>query len=222
MLRQLLHPLARIGRWTRLAAAAVCLLLAAVSALEASARDTRTSEHPSGPAVLVVVAVRALPVGQVLARRDVDIARWPKGLRPVAAFDDPRNVIGRRLAGSVAAREPVTRHRLLGADLSAGLAPGTVAVPITLDSEVARLVHAGDRVELIATARPDVVGSGGAAPRAAEIVVRSARVLAMFEQIDPAIDTGGTQLVLAVSRELALRIATLRSTQVFTVVVDPP
>lgn len=223
MFRQLLRPLARIGRWPRLAAAAVCLLLAAVSALEASGRDAGAlSERSSAHTVPVVVALRALPAGHLLSRRDVAIARWPTAMRPEAGFDDSRAVVGRRLAGAVAAREPLTRRRLLGADLTTGLGPDSVAVSIALDADVAHLVQAGDRVELIAAPPSDLVDSGGTASRTAETVVRSARVLAMFDRSEPATDSGGTQLVLAVNRDLALRIAALRSTRMFTVVADSP
>ena len=114
---------------------------------------------------------------------------------------------------------------MLGPDLTTGLGADVVAAPVDLDSDVGRLVVAGDRVELLAVPRPDTVDAP-VRPAGAVVVVDRARVLAVFApavadvQVDGA--TGGTQLVVAVTRPLAVRIATLRTSHVFAVVADDP
>lgn len=211
---------ARIGRRTRLLAAGTCLLLALGSALGAA----RTRGPAHAPTVPVVVAARALPAGHVLAPRDLAVAHWPPGLRPAGAAADPRRLVRARLTGPLAAREAVTRGRLLGRDLTAGLAPGTAAVPVTLDVDVGGLVQAGDRVDLVAVAAgsPDLPGSVPAADRGRpDVVATDALVLAS----GPATASDGarvTRLVLAADRAIALRIAGLLSTKTFAAVANHP
>src|ERR1700712_584737 len=94
--------LPRIGRWPRLCAAGLCAVLAVSSALGARRGAAARAATP------VVVAVRALPAGHVVAAADVAVGHWPARVRPGTARADPDDVIGRRLAGPVAAREPVT------------------------------------------------------------------------------------------------------------------
>ena len=143
--------LERLGRWPRLAAAGLCLLVALALAVRAPGR--RRLMHLTR----VVIATAHLPAGHVLRAGDLAVARWPAQLRPAGAAAAVDRLVGTRLAGPLGAREPVTPSRLLGADLTAGLAAGVVATTVSLaDPGAADLVHAGDQVDLLATPRPDL------------------------------------------------------------------
>lgn len=217
--------MSRVGRWPRLAAAVACLLFAAVSALEAS--QAKATIGP-GESARLVVTTRALPAGHQLTASDVLAVRRPIQFRPPGAVSVPHEVIGRRLAGPIAAGEAVTPLRLLGHDLTTGLGADVVAAPVRIESQVARLVHAGDRVDLIAVPRPDAgaVGTSRDRTETAQIVAAGVRVLAAFEATDANTAAGltadDTQLVLAVQRPVALRIAALETSQLFSVVARGP
>jgi len=205
----------RLGRGPRLAAAGLCLLLAAASAVRA----------PGAPAAerteLVVVAARSLPAGHRLAGRDLAVARWPSRLRPAGTRSGTAGLIGMRLAGPIAAREPVTAVRVLGADLTTGLAPGTVATSVPLlDAGAADLVHAGDRVDVLATAQPDLGPPDPSAtgPPKVSVAATAVRVLAVL----PGNPDGAPEVVLAVDRDTAVRITRDRTAQTFTLVADSP
>ena len=174
----------------------------------------------------MVIAVRALPAGHVLTRSDVRVARWPAGLSPAGAPADPTVVLGRRLAGPLTAREAVTSTRLLGRNLVAGLPGDVVAAAVPLaDAHAVDLVRAGDRVDLLSAGRSDDLapptGSSIAAPAVAT-VIEGARVLAVFAAGSGGSDDTNAEVVLAVPRGVAGRIARESPTHVFTAVLAPP
>jgi Flp pilus assembly protein CpaB len=205
----------RLGRWPRLAAAGLCLLLALATAVRA----------PGAPApvrtVRVVVAARTLAAGHLLGARDLAVARWPARLRPGGTASALARLVGARLAGPLLAGEPITSSRLLGAGLTAGLSPGVVATVVSLaDPGSADLVHAGDQVDVLATPRPDLdvpAAAGTGPPRVSEVAPR-ARVLAML----PASADRRAEAVIAVDRATALLITRDRTTQMFTLVAGSP
>jgi Flp pilus assembly protein CpaB len=210
---------ARIGRRSRLAAAGACLLLALGSALGA-ARHPKPAPPRTMP---VVVAARALPAGHVLAPRDLRIARWPPGLQPAGTAADPEPLLHETLAGPIAAREAVTRGRLLGPDLTSGLAPGTVAVPVTLGLDAGGLLRAGDRIDLIAIAvgSLDRPGPGGMDAGPPSVVAAGVRVLAC-SRVSGADGSPVTRLVVATDRAIALRIVGSLGTKTFAAVANHP
>lgn len=215
MFRSIRSRLPRIGRWPRLLLAGACLLLALNSALGAKqvvAQSPRT--------VAVVVATRDLPAGHSLTRHDVAVARWPAALRPATARGDPALVIGERLAGPIVAREAITVARVVGADLADGLGRGRVATPVSLGNpHTVDLVRAGDRIDLLETARPpEIADPGLAVDPKVDTLASGALVLAVW----PATDGADAELVVAVGRATAVRITRDTATHVFTAVVDPP
>lgn len=215
MLRSFRRPLPRIGRWPRLLLAGTCLLLALSSALGArhgSPRATRTSS--------VVVAARDLPAGHRLARRDVSVVRWPLALRPAGSRSALAAVVGRRLAGPVTAREPITAPRVVGADLAAGLRPGLVAAAVTLgDPHAVDLVRAGDYVDLLeAAGQPGFVDASQQPSPAVRTVASQTLVIAAL----PATGDAAAELIVAVAPKTAMRITRDAASQVFTAVVVPP
>jgi pilus assembly protein CpaB len=207
--------LPRIGRVPRLLAAGVCLLLALASA--AGSADQRRRPATSVP---VVVAARDLPAGATLTAKDLTVARWPPGTVPAGAQPEPAAFLGRRAAGPVVAREPITATRLVGAALTRGLPAGTVAAPVVLDDpHAADVVHAGDRVTVLETPRPDDAGlSASAAPARVGTVATRVRALAVL----PAAADGPGEVIVAVDESTAVRITRDRVTQMFTLVVEPP
>lgn len=204
--RSLLHA-ARQG------AAGLLTVLALVLAL-------RPSPAPSGAggphSVAVAVSAHDLPAGTVLDDEDLATARYPPEAAPAGVAGAPEQLVGRTLAGSVRAREPITDARLVGPGVTSLLSDGQVAAPVRLaDLAVAALVRAGDHVDVLATA-PD-------AP-AAEVVAADVLVLAASGPgADPssARDDAGL-LVLAVDDATAARLAAVATTATLTVSLPPP
>ena len=197
---------ARVRRWLRRhrrPAAALLLALAAGLSVHAVA-----GEPP--PGVAVAAAARDLPAGQVLRADDVAVVELPASLVPDGTLASGE-ATGRALSSAVRRGEPLTDARLVGPDQLAAAPPGTmaVAVPVAEPATLA-MVRPGDTVALLAASSVD--GQlDGAAPEPAHVVVEQAVVLA--QPVTPAgglLDAptgGGPVLVVAVSRDEALRLA---------------
>ncbi|HET7475372.1 MAG TPA: SAF domain-containing protein [Dermatophilaceae bacterium] len=144
-----------------LAAAAVWLVL-----------DTLLPDpRPAGDPVLV--AASALPAGHVLTSGDLREARWPPALRPAAALSDAARLIGQTLASGIDPGEVITSSRVRGAGLLSAAPPGMLAARVPLsDPGTARLVAAGDRVDLVA-------------PATGAVLIRAAAVLAVDQAGSP-------------------------------------
>ncbi len=196
-------------------AALTCLLLAGLSAVDAHAR-----REPVAAGVPVVVSTRSLPAGHRLAAGDLRVARWPPTVRPSTGYARATAVLGRRLAGPIASGEAVTGDRLVGASLTAGLPPGTAAVPVEIAQRgAADFVHPGDRIDLVAAPPPDadVGATGPTGASSPDTVASGVRVLAVL----PPGDTG-TTLVVATDQLTARRLARAGSTASFLPVGEPP
>jgi Flp pilus assembly protein CpaB len=224
--RGLFLPRSPGARWLnrgRVAAAGLCLLLALVAALGA----THTKPPRAARTVPVVVAARTLPAGRALRADDLMVRSWPKPLRPTGSSAAVKDLLGRRLAAAMLRGEPVTAARLLGRDLAAGLDPGTVAVPISMPSSGAGILRGGDvvaiRVGSDGIAPVAVANSGPSPPPGPQLAARRALVLAVLPGLDDA-TTGAasTEVVLALPRSAAVRIAARSGTQEFTAVLEPP
>lgn len=218
MFRSLRRRLPSVGRVPRLIAAALCLLLAASSALHA--RKAKAGEL----LVPVVVAAHDLPAGHALHAADLKVARWPANLRPVSARGDPLRLIGQRLAGPVRTGEPISDTRLVGIGLARGLPTGEVAAPVLLDDpHTTDVVHAGDRVTLLETPRPPDAGVTEQPPAAVPVtrVVDRALVLAVLPGSPGDASGAAAEVVLAVDEPTAVRLTRDRPAQIFTLVVHP-
>lgn len=150
-LRDLLGPtegLRRRWRSVRRAVLARRRPLAAACAAVAVLAGLRATAAPPPETVTVPVAVRDLPAGATLSQDDLAPAGFAPGTAPAGLAEDP---VGRVLAAPLRAGEPVTDVRLVGPDLAAAQ-PGLAALPVRLpDAGVVGLLHAGDRVDLVAT-----------------------------------------------------------------------
>ncbi len=73
---------------------------------------------------------------------------------PAGVIRDPREVVGRTLAGPVSRGEPLTRLRTVGPGLLRGY-PGTAAVPLRItDGDAVDLLRVGDEISIV-VADPD-------------------------------------------------------------------
>ena len=206
----------RFSRWPRLLAAGTCLLLALFSALGA-AHDRAAARRPERT-VPVVVAVHPLAAGHVLRAADLRVEHWPTALHPPATPAGPAALVGRRCAGAVSAREPLTAARVLGAGIVSGLAAGLGAVPIELagGGRTAEYVRPGDHVDVLAGPADTAAGDdGGADPT---VVAGDAVVLGVL----PGSDGTAAVVIIGADRSTALRVARQQSTRTFTVVVVSP
>jgi len=173
--------------------ACALLVLAAALAL-------RPSEAGTTP---VVVAVRDLAPGAVLAAADLALRPWPAEIVPAGALGAAGDVEGRVVAGAVRAGEVLTDLRLAGPALAAR-ATGVVdaaAVPVRLaDPEIAGLLTPGTRVDVVTAA------AEGGGPT---VLADSAVVLTVLEPGAGAAGTAarGRSALVALPRELATRVA---------------
>lgn len=124
----------------------VAALLAATAAVLGLA-----ATRPRAHGVRVLVAARDLTSGTRLGPRDVTARVFPTGAVPSGTV---ARAEGRVLAGPMRRGEFLTDARVRAADAPAD--PGLVATPVRLaDAAVARLLHPGDRVDVLA-ARTDL------------------------------------------------------------------
>jgi pilus assembly protein CpaB len=204
--------LTTLNRWPRRIAALTCLILAAGSAVT----EGHHRAVAAAPATQVVIAARPIPVGASLVAADLSIARWPRSLIPAGTVPDPTALVGHRVAGAVGRGEAITRTRLLGADLAAGLTTGQLAVPVTVaDPNAAALIRPGDQVALISVPdRDDPASAGAAATTGApgtslspDVIAADVRVLAIVPVTGGTVDGDGVSIIVATDRAGALRIA---------------
>lgn len=206
---------ARLGGWPRRIAAIGCLLLAASSAV--AARPVAASAERGRD---VVVAAHDLPAGAVLAPNDVRAVPWPAAIRPSAASERPGEVTGHRLGGALRAGEPITTTRLANGDLTVGLRPGLVAVPVELTSvSNVAILRPGDIVDLLGG--DHVMATDSLPGGRAEVLAEAVRVLAVSPA--PERDNGtGSSIVVAVDRAGALRLAASTGRVILATLRGPP
>lgn len=186
------------------------VLLAAAAIVLALRPSPAPRADPRPAAIGVAVAAADLPAGTVLSRAQLDVARFPPSAVPSGTTREAAPLVGRVLAGSVRAGEPLTDVRLVGTALTRLLPEGQVAAPIRLaDLAVAALVHTGDRVDVLATPHD--------AARA-DVVAADALVLATDGRPrDASADPGGGLLLLAVDAATAGRLAAAAAAATLTV-----
>jgi Flp pilus assembly protein CpaB len=218
----LVDLLARLNRWPRRLAALALALLAGANALAARHADA-AHEHGSANDTRVVVAAHDLRVGTALAVRDLTTVAWPRALVPAGASSDRARLVGRRLAGPLRRREAITSTRLVGADLTAGLVVGEVATSVPINDALATVVHAGDRVDILAGPPDTPDGAGATGPTvAAVLVAEAAAVLAVLPSPEADGASGTAQVLVVTDRGTAVRLVALQGSRVLAVVLSPP
>lgn len=170
---------------------------------------------PAPPAaVRVLAAARDLAPGRPLTAEDLTTVSVPQALAPTGALDDPAGAVGRALTGTVRRGELLTDVRLLGSGLLQGR--GLVAAPVRLaDTATAALLHAGDRVDVLAAST-----SGEQATTSAVTVAANVQVLAVPGVGDT--DDDGGLVVLATTPATAARLAAAAVGSRLSVTVLPP
>ena len=192
-------------RWLRRRRRALGAVAAGVAVF--TAVSTLSPQAP--PTVTAVLAAREIPAGSVLEPADLAAAQVPEALAPTGALTDPAEAVGRPVGGAVRPGEVLTDARLATRPAGSGSGPadaadGLAAAPVRLaDAEAARLLHAGDLVDVL-----------GATPEgAADVVAEGVRVLSVprppdgggFLAGDGA--AGGALVVLEVDRDTARALA---------------
>jgi pilus assembly protein CpaB len=170
-------------------------LLAALFAAAAAACGLAAA-RPHAQGARVLVAARDLAGGAVLGRSDVTVRRLPVQAVPAGAV---RRATGRVLSGPMRRGEPLTDARLRSGGPLSAHDPAAVAVPVRLaDAEVVRLLHTGDRVDVLA-ARAD----GGPLP--ARTVAAAVPIIAVPAP-GPDLDEGAL-VVVETGRDQAAALA---------------
>lgn len=120
----------------------------------------------------ILVLARDVPAGSELSTQDLTSATVPPALAGPEMMRSADEAVGSRLAVGLPAGFPVTGRVLVGPGLASGTAPGEVVVPVRLaDAAVARTLHPGDRVDLMAATADAAASEGGAAVVAAGALV---------------------------------------------------
>lgn len=188
MSRSFLRDLIRAAGWHRRLLASVAAAAAVYCTVSAL-----SPEPPETSAVLA--AARDLAGGTTPSDRDLRTIQLPPAAVPSGALRPGDHLGDRVLAAPVRAGEPLTDVRFVAPGLVRRLGGDTVAYPVRIDdTEVAALLRAGDRI--------DVLAAGSAT--AGTIVARAVPVLSLPAQ------TGsghGALVVVAVPRAVAAAIA---------------
>jgi len=155
----------------------------------------------------VVTAARSLDGGHTVTADDLTQLALPPHAVPEGAWADPAEVIGRTLAGPLPARQVLTPTSLLRERASR---TSTVVAPLPLaDPRVARLVEAGDQVDVLAADSQ----SGKTA-----IVATAVRVVSSAIGSDTDTAGSGGLVLVEVSPTTATALASATATSVLSVV----
>lgn len=155
-------------------------------------KTTRPASRPTTTAkpemVEILVAARAISVGETVGKDEVRWQSWPRQAVPDGSIRRAPNSGGSLPFEALPARfamlegEPVAEAKLLqpndGSALAALLAPGmrAVSVPIREESAAGGFIQPGDRVDVMVTRRQADAGRG---PARSEVLLRAVKVLAV-------------------------------------------
>jgi pilus assembly protein CpaB len=170
------------------------------------------------PATRIWVAARDLSGGRPLVAADVSVAELPVAAVPAGALPAGQPVRGRFVAAPMRRGEPLTDVRLLEPALLEALSrPGLVAVPVRVadGSAATALVHAGDRVDVLAV-------SEDAAGRTTTAQVASNALVLSVPAHDDGSGSGAGLVVVAVSPTTAERLARSGATARLSVALEHP
>lgn len=167
------------------------LLLAVVTGGVAAAVALRYLQRQATPLMAtepakaqVVVAARALPLGALVAERDVKTLEWSGGAVPVGYFAAPKEVVGRGLLGPVQENEPILASKLAAQGMGGGL-------PVIIDEGMRAITIPVDQVVGVAgwvlpTTRVDVLltlSNNEAKEPAIKAIMQNVRTLAAGHSI---------------------------------------
>jgi len=136
----------------------------------------------------LVVATHALSVGGVLKAEDLKLTEVPVEEFPAGCFSKAEEVIGRPMASSILADEPIREGRLAPRGSGLGLAPvipngmRAVAVKVNDVVGVAGFALPGMYVDVLATGRPP---EGDGSSSVTKTILQNILVLAAGQTIEP-------------------------------------
>lgn len=110
----------------------------------------------------VVVAFQNVSPRTEIVSGQVGLANWPRALpTPIGAYDDPSSVIGKLATAPLVPGQPIIAQAVVDkkdlkethSNAALILEKGSVgvAMPVSIKSNVAEAIQAGDRVDMIAT-----------------------------------------------------------------------
>ncbi len=154
--RRPFRALARAVSWHRRKLAVVAAVAAVLTGVSAV--------NPEGPPTLRVLrATTQLAGGAVVNSTDLQVSEVVRGDVPAGVLSDPGEVIGRRLAASVAEGQMFTDLTLVS--VRTALPRGRVVAPLRLaDADLAALLRPGEVVDIVLAdsqaAKASVVATG--------------------------------------------------------------
>ena len=170
-----------------------------------------------GSQTKVSVATGPLSAGTTLTASDFTQRTLPDDLAWSTLQGDPGELVGRVLAHSIAANQPISSSDLIGQGLLTGLPENYVAVSIPVSASTsASLLNVGNVI--------DVYGSSNDGFNTGVLIASRARILAIPSNAKSSMFSGGSttsSIIVGVDAVAAISIAGNVSNQGFTIALLP-
>ena len=170
-----------------------------------------------GSQTKVLVATGALSAGSTLTASDFTQKTLPDDLAWSTLQAEPTALVGRVLAHSIAANQPISSSDLIGSGLLTGLPENYVAVSLPVSASTsASLLNVGNVI--------DVYGSSNDGFNSGILIASRARILAIPSGSKSSMFSGGSttsSIIVGVDSVAAISIAGNVSNQGFTIALLP-
>jgi Flp pilus assembly protein CpaB len=170
-----------------------------------------------GSQTKVLVATQALSAGTTLTASDFTQKSLPDDFAWPTLQAEPSEIVGRVLAHSIAANQPISSSDLIGQGLLTGLPENYVAVSIPVSASTsASLLNVGNVI--------DVYGSSNDGFNTGVLIASRARILALPANAKSTMFSGGSttsSIIVGVDSVAAISIAGNSSNQGFTIALLP-
>lgn len=131
-----------------------CGLIASIGISQVMENRSGSAPAPA-PTETIYVAVRDVPLGQIMNAQMVKMEDWPKDKIPEGAIKKLENIEGRRPLARLYPGEPILSAKLVDANKFLGASDKipkgmrVVSVKVTVDSSASGLLNPGDRVDVL-------------------------------------------------------------------------
>ena len=170
-----------------------------------------------GSQTKVLVATGALSAGTTLTASDFTQKTLPDDLAWSTLQGDPGELVGRVLAHSISANQPISSSDLIGSGLLTGLPENYVAVSLPVSASTsASLLNVGNVI--------DVYGSSNDGFNTGILIASRARILAIPSSGKSSMFSGGSttsSIIVGIDSVAAISIAGNVSNQGFTIALLP-
>ena len=170
-----------------------------------------------GSQTKVLVATQALSAGTTLTASDFTQKSLPDDFAWPTLQAEPSEIVGRVLAHSIAANQPISSSDPIGQGLLTGLPENYVAVSIPVSASTsASLLNVGNVI--------DVYGSSNDGFNTGVLIASRARILALPANAKSTMFSGGSttsSIIVGVDSVAAISIAGDSSNQGFTIALLP-